>query len=488
MVEPHPPRARGWSVGPDGVSYGGFMCPDHADGRSGPAGRGDSGPGRSGTAGLATHLALEWRSHCRLVGRGSRLAMPLGDVVLTLVGLLALAVDVHVVLQWGPHPAYLAETALTTLIVAAQPLRHLRVRTSFLLTYTALAGLAALIWLSPVNLGVSPILITAPTSLYAATRWAPDHRWGTSGLLLALCGSVLNPVLLRALRVGTGPVTNGGPLLFSTACALVVTGAYLVATSARRRAEEQDHAVETAARQAAADAAAAERLSIARELHDLVGHSLTVVKVQASTGLTLGGEEQMRQSLTAIHQASAASLESVREFVGLLRDPMSGSQPAPLADLCALPEMVDQARAAGLRLEAELPGDDELRGWNDSWSAMERLTLSRVLAEGLTNAVRHGGGAARLVVTASTGRCTLELSNTLDGGAASPECHGAGLVGLVERLRLVSGTLEAGTERLDAEDRFVLRASFPVHDGVVQPATTASAVVRAVQTTGSGHD
>lgn len=420
--------------------------------------------------------ALDWRGHCRLVVGSSRRTVPLGDVLLTLLGLLVLLVNLHVVVQWGPHPAYLADTVLTTVIVAAQPLRHLRVRMSFLLTYAALAGLAVLIWLSPVNLGVSPILVTAPTSLYAVTRWAPDRRWGTSGLLLALCGSVLNPVLLRAWRTGAGPVTSGGTLLFSTACALVVTGTYLAAASSRRSAEERDSAVEAAARQAATEAAVAERLSIARELHDLVGHSLTVVKVQASTGLTLGGEEQMRHALTAIHQASSVSLESVREFVRLLRDPARGSQQAPPADLSALPRLVDQARATGLRLEAEIPGDDELRAWNNSWTAVERLTLSRVLAEGLANAVRHGGDRAHLTVTTTPGWCTLELSNTPAGqGAPSSERHGTGLTGLAERLRLASGTLEAGTQQVDGEERFVLRAAFPIHDGALQPGTAPAA-------------
>ncbi|MDO4243143.1 MAG: histidine kinase [Actinomyces sp.] len=392
------------------------------------------------------------------------------------MGLLCLAVDIHVVLRWGTYPAYLAETALTAVIVIVQPLRHLRVRVSFLLTYAALAGMAALIWLSPVNLGLSPILVMAPTSLYAVTRWAPDQRWGVGGLLLALCGSVLNPVLLRALRSQTDLVTGGGPLLFSTTCALVVTWAHLAASSARRRAEEQDRAVEAAAQQAAAKAAATERVTIARELHDLVGHTLTVVKVQASTGLTLGGHEQMRQALAAIREASSASLESVRDYVSLLRDPSAGTQATPPADLGALSQMVDRARTAGLRIEARLPADEELRAWNETWTAVERLTLSRVLAEGLTNAVRHGGGQARLSVTATPDRCALELSNTLgDGDTHIPVRHGAGLAGLTERLRLASGILEAGTEWVDGEERFVLRAVFPVRGTGAPPMTAATA-------------
>ena len=143
------------------------------------------------------------------------------------------------------------------------------------------------------------------------------------------------------------PTTSSGwneaILVTRTLTSMVFVGAvvltYLLASSRRRLAENQARDVGIAA----AQAVAVERLSLARELHDLVGHSLTTIKVQAATGLALGGEERLRGTLTTVRDTADTSLASVRQLVSVLRSdageitPLGGSCGTHIRPLSRLP-------------------------------------------------------------------------------------------------------------------------------------------------------
>ncbi len=415
--------------------------------------------------------ALDWRRHCRLIGPAA-CRIPLSDAVLTALLAVVVLADLTLVHTWGPHPAYAANALIALVVTVAQPFRHRAPVVSGVVVYLAMVAYVALLRTTPVNLGLSPVIVAVPTALHALTRWAADRRWGVAGLLAALAGAVVNPQTVYAVNPHTAHMFNYPPVGFALACVLVVTAVYLWAFSRRAAAESVDRTVAAAAELAAAQAVSAERLSIARELHDLVGHGLTVVKVQADTGLALGTPEAARDSLTAVRDASAAALASTRELVALLRG--SAGQGAardtltPMADLTGLPDLVAQARAAGVEVEAALPTAAELASWNESWTALQRLTLIRVVAEGLTNAARHGTGSARLSVAMRDGRCAVRITNPRSGvesttapGAGYGEEHGYGLAGMAERLRLVGGRLEAGPSD-DGGACFLLDAVFPV--------------------------
>ena len=424
---------------------------------------------------LTTNLsaAYDWRARHRMLprraGHWSRYSVPVVDVALGIVFLAFALESLTFILRFGAYAVYVADSALCTALALTQFGRLRLLRASFIATYTLLAAYAVLVALSPVNLGLNPIIATAVTSLYTVTRWEPDRRWGTAALLLALAGALVNPVTLasysRAHGSSTDPTAGSGwdgtILLIRTLTSLVFVGAvvltYLLASSRRRIAENQARDVGIAA----AQAVAAERLSLARELHDLVGHSLTTIKVQAATGLALGGEERLRTTLITVRDTADASLTSVRQLVSVLRS--DAGEITPLADLSTIPVLIETTRGSGARVSAVLPEPEVLERCNAAWSAIQRLTLVRLVGEALTNAVRHGSGQIELSLVLSQASCHLHVANPVAEASEHSPFGGSGLVGLEERLRLVGGTMSHGV-RCDDEGRsfFTIDVDFPV--------------------------
>jgi len=424
---------------------------------------------------LTTDLsaAYDWRSRHRTVpgraSRWSRHSVPVVDIALGTVFLVFALETATFVLRFGAYAVYVADVALCLALALTQFGRLRLLRVSFIATYALLAAYAILVVLSPVNLGLNPIIATAITSLYTVTRWEPDRRWGTAALLLALAGALVNPVTLasysRAHGSSADPTVGSGwdgtILLIRTLTSLVFVGAvvltYLLASSRRRIAENQARDVGIAA----AQAVAAERLSLARELHDLVGHSLTTIKVQAATGLALGGEERLRSTLTTVRDTADDSLTSVRRLVSVLRS--DAGDITPLADLRTIPVLIETTRGSGARINAVLPGPGVLERCNEGWSAIQRLTLVRLVGEALTNAVRHGSGQIELSLMLTPSSCHLHVSNPVSEAVEHSLFGGSGLVGLEERLRLVGGTMSHGVQHDDeGSSFFILDVDFPV--------------------------
>ena len=423
---------------------------------------------------LTTNLsaAYDWRARHRTVpgrrGRWSRYSVPVVDLALGTVFLAFALESVTFVLRFGGYAVYVAHFALCLALALTQFGRLRLLRASFIATYALLAAYAILVVLSPVNLGLNPIIATAVTSLYTVTRWEPDRRWGTVSLLLALAGALVNPVTLasytRPYEAGADPTTSSGwneaILVTRTLASLVFVGAvvltYLLAASRRRTAENQALDVGIAA----AQAVAAERLSLARELHDLVGHSLTTIKVQAATGLALGGEERLRSTLTTVRDTADTSLASVRQLVSVLRS--DAGEITPLADLRTISALVETTRSSGSRISAALPEPGVLERCNSAWSAIQRLTLVRLVGETLTNAVRHGTGQIELILTLSQDSCHLHVANPVPDVAEHSPFGGSGLVGLEERLRLVGGTMAHGVHNDGDHSFFTIDVDFPV--------------------------
>ncbi|MFJ9906521.1 sensor histidine kinase [Streptomyces sp. NPDC101152] len=210
-----------------------------------------------------------------------------------------------------------------------------------------------------------------------------------------------------------------------------------VAELARTRREQW--ARERAERaQAARRRADEERLRIARELHDVLAHSISVINVQAGVGLALldTDPEQARTALTTIKAASKEALGEVRQVLDTLRTP--GDAPrAPAPGLERLPELVRQAASAGLAVDVEgrpprlAPGTD--------------LAAFRIVQEALTNVVRHSGSRHARVLLEHDGRA-LRLRIDDDGPATGADAGGSGngLAGMRERAAALGGTIEAG--------------------------------------------
>ncbi|WP_243896764.1 hypothetical protein [Actinomyces bowdenii] len=122
----------------------------------------------------------DWRRHCRTVPpgatRGGLAAVDIGWGALCLV---VASLNLDFILDYGPYPVYVLNLGVSLVLALLQFLRLRLLRAALIATYSMLAVYALLVLLSPVNLGLDPIIITAVTSLHAVTRWEPDRRWGT---------------------------------------------------------------------------------------------------------------------------------------------------------------------------------------------------------------------------------------------------------------------------------------------------------------------
>jgi signal transduction histidine kinase len=187
---------------------------------------------------------------------------------------------------------------------------------------------------------------------------------------------------------------------------------------------------------------AAERLRIARELHDVVAHHLTLVNAQAGVAhhLVRQDAERAYEALGQIRDTSRAALDELRATVGLLRQADEPDQPrAPAPGLRDLPALLDSFRHAGLPVDVQRTGPD------DAIPPLTDLTAYRVIQEALTNAGKHVGGAhARLTIAAHGNRLEVIVADDGGDGRTSRAGTGLGLISLRERVRAADGTLQAG--------------------------------------------
>lgn len=213
--------------------------------------------------------------------------------------------------------------------------------------------------------------------------------------------------------------------------------------------EQRAAAAEQQASWRAAAAVAEERLRIAREMHDVVSHSLSVMTLHVSGVRRLLRADQVEER-TALETAERTGRESIAEMhrmLGVLRGPETGT---PSPGLARLPELLEPARAAGLQVDCAIAGDiGELPPGVD-------LAAYRIVQEALTNVLRHAD-ARRVVCAVEVRDHVLELRVTDDGRGGVPGSGGGhGLVGMRERAALYDGTVEAGPTATGFEVRAVL--------------------------------
>jgi signal transduction histidine kinase len=201
--------------------------------------------------------------------------------------------------------------------------------------------------------------------------------------------------------------------------------------------------------EAAARRASEQRLAIARDLHDVVAHSISVINVQANTALHLMDRQPERawEALTAIREVSGQTLTELGSVLGALRDPEGPADGAPLAPVpgvARLDELAARARSAGFTVSVAAEGTVR------PLPAGVDAAAYRIVQEALTNAVRHSGGrAASVLLRYSDSDLIVEVTD--DGGAAvaaKPRVAGSGngLAGMAERARALGGTVDAGPQ------------------------------------------
>ncbi|HEY3184976.1 MAG TPA: histidine kinase [Gaiellaceae bacterium] len=295
--------------------------------------------------------------------------------------------------------------------------------------------------------------VTSAVPLFLAF-WVVGYDNDRNQLLAGLALGFASLVVIadQDVRLETGDTVSA--IVTSGAVALV---AYVLRRRARRATafEERAARLEREREEQARAAVAAERRRIARDLHDVIAHSISVMTVQAGAArLVLAEEpERAREPLLAVEQTGRQSLAEMRRLVGFLRPHETDAAPAARASLAALTDLLGQVRTAGLPVELAVDGEQR-----ELPPGIE-LAAYRIVQEALTNARKHGSPTrATVALHYGPGALEIEVANDIRG-RTTRNGTGHGLVGMRERVALYRGELEAGPR----EGRgFVVRARLPV--------------------------
>lgn len=255
-----------------------------------------------------------------------------------------------------------------------------------------------------------------------------------------------------------------GTVMFALLYAVLITAGMLVRSRRQLIAsiEERARAAETEQRLRVEEARLLERERIAREMHDVLAHRISLLAVHAGAlEYRPDAPADQREAAGVIRRSAYEAMEDLREVIGVLRDDAAGAEPdRPQPTLADVAGLVRESRRAGARVVLE-------DGVLDPGSVPDRVGRHayRIVQEGLTNARKHAPGADVRVVLDAGGDLDIEIVNGLPPGppaAALPAAlpgAGAGLVGLGERVALLGGTLEHGRT---GDGRFRLRARLPL--------------------------
>jgi signal transduction histidine kinase len=323
------------------------------------------------------------------------------------------------------------------LILAFLPAIALRRRwpgSTFALMALAQAGLVLLRTQPSAN------VLTWLVAPYSAAAYASRR------VQLVIAGGTAVVLVLLGLPIGHGWAQRG------EAVQLIVIGAGawiagMVVRSRRAAAEEvrqRAHRLEREREEHARQVAAQERLRIARELHDIVAHKLSIVVVQAQAAQRVGDPARATGLMAIVEETGRSALEEMRRLLGVLRpsaEESDVSPPQPQPRLAALDSLLAEVRAAGLPVTLTRSGDPV--------PLPDALDLSayRIVQEALTNTLKHAGPAhATVQLHYAEDRVEITVTDDGQGGTALVPGSGHGLTGMRERAALLGGTLEAGPQ------------------------------------------
>ena len=360
------------------------------------------------------------------------------------------------------------------------------VRDTALLTALLLGAVFALAtaWRS-----TAPLAALGPTAAAAvalAVAGTPPEELASTSILVAILSFAIGAHLPRgraqAGLVGVGAlvavVTALGPnqtvgdvifpvVLFSSCWALGRVGRGRARLTAELQARTEQLERERVERER--DAVARERVRIARELHDVVAHSVSVMVVQAGAARSVldRDPDASVRALGAVEATGREALTEMRRLLGILRPAGEDADHSPQPSLDRLGALIARSRDAGLDVELHVEGRaGPLAPGVD-------LTAFRLVQEGLTNALKHGGrGRARVVLRWSPEVLEVEVANRVADGPAAHglTSGGQGLIGMRERVALCGGELRAGP----IGRGFVVRARLPRERGFSSRARAAA--------------
>ena len=332
------------------------------------------------------------------------------------------------------------------LILAACGSVYLRRRFPVLVAIVSLAVCTAYYVTSSVD---GPVVLTFVVALYTVAterQLIVAVTIGVVAMLTVVYGEVRSPV--RHLD-NLALFMLAGWLVATIAVGAVTVNRRAYLRETERRARDAERSKEEAAIQRATE----ERLRIARELHDVLGHNISLINVQASAALHRQDPAQAQDALAAIKRTSKEALRELRATLGVLRQVDEEAPTAPAPSLRALPELVDRAAAAGLAVRTEVAGTER------PMPAEVDLAAYRIVQEALTNVARHAGARTAIIrIRYGDDDVTVQVD---DDGAGGVPGEGNGIRGMGERARALGGELTAGGR---PEGGFRVDARLPIGD------------------------
>ena len=266
-----------------------------------------------------------------------------------------------------------------------------------------------------------PDLWAMPFALYGVGRYAANDQWSYYGVGVAVVMAAISALI------------DGEPLGSIGFALLFVFLIWYIGRRIRARGDYlrllQEHAV------------AEERTRIARELHDIVAHRVTLMTVQAGAAKTVAADDPVGAlaAMEAVEREGRQTLGELRHLLGVLRPEAEVDRLGPQPGIADVPRLVAQIVEAGLDVSLTM---DDIRS---DLPARVDVSGYRIVQEALTNVLKHAGASARTEVRLSTSNCDLAIEVLDDGhGATTLPGAGHGIVGMRERAQLLGGRLEVG--------------------------------------------
>jgi signal transduction histidine kinase len=299
-----------------------------------------------------------------------------------------------------------------------------------LATSMAAMAVAILFGVIPLVAAGAPVSAVAMVQ-YTVARETPRRR---SVLAFGACLGT-SAVMMLADRVLNAAGESWSDSVFGlTFAGLLLFTAWTLGFTARERRRHEEESATRRAEQAVAE----ERLRIARELHDIVAHSMSVIAVKAGIGNHVAEQRpaEAREALRVIEATSRGSLTEMRHLLGVLRSEVDSAELAPAPSAAEIPVLVERARSAGVVVSLSLA---------DTSGVPEGAALSvyRIAQEALTNVVRHAA-PTRCAVTVAVSEDDVRVDVVNEGPRVLPGAGGHGLIGMRERVAMYGGTFTAG--------------------------------------------
>ncbi len=365
------------------------------------------------------------------------------------------------------HPAHAPDGAAAYIVLAAGGMSLIARRRYPVPVLAVALGCA----LAAGAMGGTGLIYLALIVAFFTAVLARERAAAVASLFIGYIASVWPPWLIGR----RGHASGGFALGLAAGLLFLLSAAELIRSRNQRAAALQRSRDEQLRRQAGE-----ERMRIARDLHDVVAHNISVINVQANTALHLMDRqpERARSALSTINDVSKQALVELRSVLGVLRDVDEGAPRAPAPGLARLGDLVDNAAAAGLTVRI----DDQ--AGRPPLTADVDLAAYRIVQEALTNSARHSGGATATVRLAweeqalvievdddgparapgrPAGRPAAQANDPASSSAGgSGKDPGNGIAGMTERAAALGGTLQAGPR---PGGGFGVRAWLPLRGG-----------------------